>query len=50
MSNNFPWAALCGIVGFILGAVFMVNQWEQSAKRGMFEIGDVVYKSVPIEK
>lgn len=50
MSNNFPWTALCVIVGFILGATYVCNLWEQSAKRGMFEIGNVFYKSVPIEK
>ena len=41
--------ALCGLVGFILGVAFEVNAWERAAKRGMFEIGRVVYKSVPIE-
>lgn len=48
-SSRFPWAILCGLVGFILGVAFGVNAWEQAAKRGMFEIGRVVYKSVPIE-
>lgn len=48
MSNAVPWLFLGGAVGFVFGACAMRSAWKAAAKRGMFEIGDIVYLCEPL--
>lgn len=46
------WAVTAVIValvcGFFLGAGLMLEVWKESAQRGQFEVGNVVYRVQPI--
>ena len=35
---------LTAIAAFLFGSFMMLSAWDQSAKRGRFEVGGVMYK------
>lgn len=48
MSWTIPAGIVVFFIGYILGACMILDSWKASAKRGLFEVGGVVYRVQPV--
>ena len=44
MCSHVFTAVMVFVIAFVLGAFLILDVWEKSAERGMFEIGHKIYK------